>query len=109
MTKILKSSLFLASLSALAFAPVAGVAASAGSRTVMTLGAGPSFNGAHIELARQGRGKDDGAGHNEGGDRGGKGRGRGKDDGPGHNAGDDRGGKGKGGKGRGRDDGANHT
>ena len=80
-------------------------------------------------LARRGRGADDGAGHDAGDDKGGRGRGRGTDDGPnhtmksmdslelarrgrgaddgaGHDAGDDKGGRGRG---RGTDDGPNHT
>jgi hypothetical protein len=58
-------------------------------------------------FARRGRGKDDGANHDAGDDKGGQkaGKGRGRDDGANHDAGDDRGGKGRG---RGTDDGPNH-
>ena len=61
---------------------------------------------AQVLLVRQGRGADDGAGHDVGDDKGGRrgGKGRGADDAPG----DDKGGR-KGGKRRGGDDGPNHT
>lgn len=89
MTNILKTT-FVATIAAVAFAPITAPAATHAPLSAAAADPAVTVDGSQIELSRRGRGADDGAGHDVGDDKGGrgrdggKGRGRGADDGPNH-------------------------